>query len=160
MRRLLAFFRVRSGLFQYIQYSLIGLSCAGLDLGVLNLLLYFFPTQQSLMLGVYNTVAYSLAVLNSYIWNSKLTFRHSSKQSSRQVTAFILQAAVSLGISDALFVGGTWILGAFHTMPDWLIHNIAKILSMFISSLSSFFFNKFFVFRKKKDQDGEEDSQS
>ncbi len=143
----------KSGLFQYAQYSVIGLVCAAIDLGVLNLLLYFFPSNNTVTLTLYNTLAYSLAVLNSYIMNSKLTFRKNSSHGQKQITFFIIQALISLAISDLIFAGGTKLLDMLSLMPHWLVHNTAKLVSMFLSSLASFFFNKHFVFRKKTTQD-------
>jgi putative flippase GtrA len=145
----------KSGWFQYIQYSIIGISCAAIDLGVLNLLLYFFPSDSTAMIVFYNSIAYSLAVLNSYLLNSKLTFKSRSQHGKKQIITFIIQALISLAISDLIFAGGTKFLSMFETMPEWLVHNISKLVSMFLSSLGSFFFNKHFVFKKKKEQSQE-----
>lgn len=141
--------KMKKGLIQYFKYSVVGLSCGAIDLGVLNGLLYFFPTRNGVMLAVFNTIAYSLAVLNSYIWNSRFTFQESSNHSYKQFFAFIAQAIISLVISNLVFVGGVALLSMFAFVPRWLINNIAKLTSMFCSSTSSFFFNKFFVFRSK-----------
>lgn len=152
------FSRYKSSILQYAQYCLIGLSCASIDLGIINLLLFVFPTQNNIPLAVYNTIAYSLATLNSYIWNSKFTFRHHAKHSKKQIIGFVIQALVSLGISDLIFVGGTKLLHGMNLTPDWLVHNVAKLTSMFLSSLASFFFNKYLVFRTKKTDSVEKNS--
>lgn len=132
---------------QYFRYCIVGLSCAAIDLGLLNGLLYFFPTERTSLLTLYNSIAYGLAVLNSYIWNSKYTFKE--KKSPKQFMAFIIQALVSLLIANIVFILGLWLLGFVYVLPKWLKTNIAKTVSMFLSSTASFFFNKFIVFRNK-----------
>ena len=140
---------IKKGFIQYFKYASIGLSCAVIDLGVLNGILYFFPTDHRGLLTLYNSVAYGLAVLNSYIWNSRFTFQEGSTHSYKQFLSFILQSLISLVISDAVFVGGIDILKVFFVMPKWIMTNTAKLTSMFLSSVASFFFNKYFVFRTK-----------
>jgi putative flippase GtrA len=125
----------------------VGVSCAVIDLGVLNWLLYFFPTEKPVRLILYNSIAYGLAVLNSYIWNSKYTFK--VKKTPAQFIAFIFQALISLIIANLVFLFGLWLMGFTAYFPKWLETNISKTLSMFLSSTASFFFNKLLVFRKK-----------
>lgn len=139
----------KRGLWEYSKYSMIGLSCAIIDLGVLNGLLYFFPSEKTSTLTFYNTTAYGLAVLNSYVWNSKYTFK--SDKSARQFIVFLTQALASLLIANVVFIYGLKAAGLDPFLPKWAKTNVAKAVSMFLSSTASFFFNKFVVFRKKPD---------
>jgi putative flippase GtrA len=139
--------RSKSSFIEYLKYCVVGVSCAVIDLGALNGLLYLFPTDQPVKLSLYNSIAYGLAVLNSYTWNSKYTFK--VKKTPIQFLAFIFQALISLMIANLVFLSGLWLLGVTVYFPKWLQTNISKILSMFLSSTASFFFNKLFVFRKK-----------
>lgn len=140
----------RMGWVQILKYSIIGLSCSTLDLGILNGLLYFFPTSHRGTLTLYNSIAYGFAVMNSYIWNSRYTFHHKSTHSYKQFISFVIQAITSLIINDVVFVVGIDLLNAWSFMPKWASTNTAKLTSMFCSSFSSFFFNKYFVFRTKR----------
>ncbi|HET6871406.1 MAG TPA: GtrA family protein [Sporolactobacillaceae bacterium] len=137
------------GFIQYIKFGAVGLTSGALDLGSLNLLLFIWPTSNHVLLVIFNTFAYDLAVLNSYIWNSRYTFKEGNSNSHGQKVAFILQAIISLFISDGVLYVGTSLLTTTHWFPKLVVYNIAKLLSMFLSSLASFFFMKFFVFRKK-----------
>lgn len=141
------FKRYKNGIIEYFKYSVIGTSCAVLDLGVLNGLLYFFPTTDTMTLTIYNSTAYTVAVLNSYIWNSKFTFK--VKKNKKQFLAFIIQAIISLFIANIIFITGLWLLHFVAVFPEWVKTNLAKGLSMYLSSLASFFFNKLIVFRKE-----------
>ncbi|HET7627101.1 MAG TPA: GtrA family protein [Bacillales bacterium] len=135
---------------QYGQYSIIGISCGLIDLGSLNLFLVLWPTDDAVLLALFNTIAYGLAVLNSYIWNSRYTFRSGARHSRAQMVYFVLQALLALGVSNLVFILGVWTLEAFEGVPEWMIHNTAKGLSMFCSATTSFFLMKFVVFRKRK----------
>lgn len=142
--------RLLHGLLQYFQYSAIGISCGVIDIGSLNLFLFLWPTDQSLLLTVYNSVAYGLAVLNSYIWNSRLTFRAGTEKGYRQKILFIIQAGVSLLISNVVLLLAVDGLEWLPFLPLWLVHNTAKGISMFCSATASFFFMKFVVFRRRQ----------
>ncbi|HET7577787.1 MAG TPA: GtrA family protein [Bacillales bacterium] len=152
--------RVIKGILQYCQYSVIGASCGLIDIGSLNLFLYLWPTESDALLALFNSIAYGLAVLNSYIWNSRITFRKGARKDYRQVGLFILQALISLVISDLVFVLAIHGFREFSLFPNWMIHNASKGLSMFLSSTSSFFFMKFLVFRRKKESFAEEQQQT
>ncbi|PRO66560.1 GtrA family protein [Alkalicoccus urumqiensis] len=139
------FYPTKRGARQAGKYSIIGISCALLDLGVLNGLLLLYPTQQTLLLGVFNTLAYTAAILNSYYWNTRYTFR--VDKGKRQFAGFLIQALVSLFIANGVFLFGFHVLLPMTGLPLWLDTNIAKGASMLASSTASFFFMKYFVFR-------------
>ncbi|GAE95331.1 conserved membrane protein YngA [Gracilibacillus boraciitolerans JCM 21714] len=136
----------KSGRFQFIQFSIIGASNALIDIGTLNLLLLLFHSNQSTVLLLFNTISYTLAILNSYIWNANITFKRTSEGSTYQRSAFIVQAIVSLVISNVVFIVAHSLFMIME-MPAWWNYNIAKVLAMALSSLASFFMVKFFVFK-------------
>ncbi|MDB5053058.1 MAG: polysaccharide synthesis protein GtrA [Bacilli bacterium] len=138
-------YKKRKGIIQFTQFSLIGILNGTIDLGALNLLLLMWPTQTVMGLFLFNSIAYVLAVLNSYFWNSRLTFRLDVFFSVREKIIFVAQATVSLLISNGVFLLFIYWFGLF-PIPLWIIHNASKGLSMAISSTSSFFFMKYFVF--------------
>ncbi|SDH82756.1 Putative flippase GtrA (transmembrane translocase of bactoprenol-linked glucose) [Alteribacillus persepolensis] len=136
------------GPLQFMQFSVIGLANAGIDIGVLNLLLILFPTDDRGLLALFNTIAYSLAVANSYYWNAHVTFRHSAQGSGRQRLFFILQGIISLGVNNLVFLGAQQLFQVLE-VPRWLRYNTAKGLAMFLSFTASFFMMKFLVFKEK-----------
>ncbi|SES94012.1 Putative flippase GtrA (transmembrane translocase of bactoprenol-linked glucose) [Salinibacillus kushneri] len=136
----------KKGPFQFMQFSVIGIANAAIDIGVLNVLLIFFHTEDQGLLLLYNTIAYTLAIGNSYFWNASITFKRSAEGSHWQRLTFIGQAIVSLGVNNLVFFAGNVLL-AFIGVPNWLRYNIAKGLAMFFSFLASFFMIKYFVFK-------------
>ncbi|QTN00240.1 GtrA family protein [Sediminibacillus dalangtanensis] len=137
---------------QILQFSFIGLANAAIDIGVLNLLLWIWPTEETRMLFILNTIAYFLAILNSYIWNVKYTFSHHARVSTKEIGLFTLQAIVAWVINNVVFIGLSKLLFQFSALPlsSFFVHNIAKGAAMFLSFSTSFLLMKFIVFRKKK----------
>ncbi|WP_142828305.1 GtrA family protein [Planococcus soli] len=136
---------------QTLQFTIIGISNAAVDIGSLNLLLLLHPTDQSGTLTLFNTIAYCLAVGNSYFWNSRITFQRAAKGSPDQRVGFFLQGLFSLLINNGVFLAFN-LLFQFIGMPVWLRHNLAKGLAMFASFSASFFMIKYFVFKDKERQ--------
>ncbi|WP_053218729.1 GtrA family protein [Virgibacillus senegalensis] len=136
---------------QILQFSFIGIANAVIDIGVLNLLLWKWPTEETSMLFIFNTIAYFLAILNSYIWNVKYTFSHHARINTKEISLFSLQAVVAWIINNLVFIGLSKLL-QFSGLPlsSFFVHNIAKGAAMFLSFSTSFLLMKFIVFRKKK----------
>ncbi|WP_254901145.1 GtrA family protein [Tuberibacillus sp. Marseille-P3662] len=135
---------------QYTQFNLIGITNGIIDIASFNLLLWLWPTEQGGLLLLYNSISYFLAVLNSYIWNARFTFRDNVKKGwSKQKIWFVLQAIASLFISNLTFFLGNQLLN-WIGLPKWLVDNVAKGLAMFVSATASFIFMKWIVFRKGK----------
>ncbi|MBN8209675.1 GtrA family protein [Bacillus sp. NTK071] len=134
---------------QVMSFSAIGVMNALVDIGVLNLLMLLFPTDDRIQLIVYNTIAYTLAITNSYFWNAKLTFPSKAIHDRKQVLLFLAQAIIALGISNLVFYGALLIF-EWITFPRYIERNISKGLAMLISSASSFFMMKHLVFPRTK----------
>jgi putative flippase GtrA len=144
------FIHFRQDFLQFARFSLIGAMNGALDLIVLNLLLQLWPQPNVWDLILANSLAYSVAVLNSYVWNARLTFRRESSFNAREKVFFAAQALVSLLISNVVFLLFSYLLG-LSPLPLWLVHNGAKGISMALSSLCSFFFMKIYVFKGKRE---------
>lgn len=136
---------------QFLQFSVIGIANAGIDIGTLNLLLFLFQTEEKGLLILYNTIAYTLAVLNSYFWNASITFKKTAIGNNQQRVKFIVQALVSLGVNNLVFIVSTMLLETLGT-PKWLHYNVAKGLAMFFSFITSFIMIKYYVFKQPRKQ--------
>lgn len=135
-------------MFQFSQFILIGLTNAAVDLGSLNLLLILFPTRLHMLLVLYNTMAYILTILNSYLLNSKITFKKSSDRTLRQKLRYLVTVLICFTISNLVFYVS--LIGAEQIVEKaWVAQNIAKLLSMALSSLASFLLMKYLVFKEK-----------
>jgi putative flippase GtrA len=144
------FIHSRQDVVQFARFSLIGAMNGTLDIIILNLLLQLWQHPNAWELILANSLAYSIAVLNSYIWNARLTFRRESTFNAREKASFAAQALVSLLISNGFFLLFSYLLGQ-SSFPLWVVENGAKGLSMALSSLCSFFFMKVYVFKGKRE---------
>jgi membrane protein DedA with SNARE-associated domain/putative flippase GtrA len=133
---------------KYAQFSLVGISNAMVDLGVLNLLLLIYPTRSPEILVLYNLVALALTNANSYLWNTLWTFRHHTRHDAKQVGAFGLQAAVGIGVSTIVLWLVAHGLVAYANFPPLIGGNVAKLTSMLVGSTTSFVLLQFFIFRR------------
>jgi putative flippase GtrA len=59
----------RADIRQFLRFCIVGTSNAVIDFGVLNLLLWLYPTADAWKTLEYNSVAVLLASTNSFFWN-------------------------------------------------------------------------------------------
>lgn len=122
---------------------------AVVDLGSMNLLLVFFPTKLHALLLLYNSIAYILTMINSYILNSRITFKRNSDRTAKQKLHYIVQVVICFLVSNVVFIGGVFVTeGLFNNA--WIAQNTSKLMSMVLSSLASFYLMKYYVFKKRK----------
>lgn len=141
--------KIKKNVFQFLKFKVIGFSNGAIDLVSLNLMLLIWPTKNNWLLLIFNTAAYILAVTNSYIWNSRYTFKQGTEKGMKQKILFVSQAGASLLINNGAFMLGVHLLSLFISSM-WIVDNGAKEFSMVCSSNASFLFMKFIVFREKK----------
>ena len=142
--------KLKSGGKRFSKFSVVGLSNAAIDIGVLNLFLWLEPTREVSMLVLFNGVALVLANLNSYLWNTLWTFRARAEHDARQIVLFALQALVNIGISNGLFWAPVHPIVANTDVPTYLAGNVAKIISVTVASTVSFFIMRYVVFSRRR----------
>ena len=143
--------KLKKGGIRFSKFTIVGFSNAVVDIGTLNLFLWLASTRDPSVLALYNGVALLLANLNSYVWNTRWTFRGRAKRNDlRQRSLFALQVLVNIAISNGLF----WIMirpVLIHTeVPAYLAGNVAKIISVLIASTIGFFFMRYVVFTRRR----------
>jgi len=129
------------------RFAVVGLLNTLIDFGVLNflILLFSWPTVAA------NTVSFSLAATNSYIFNKFWTFGDFRKNYLSQFPSFFVVALVGLGLSNLLM----WLFvdvvnfqyGAFSSASPWW-YNLVKIASAAVVLIWNFLASKFLIFKK------------
>ena len=142
--------KIKSGGIRFSKFSLVGLSNAVVDIGVLNLFLWLQPTRETLVLVVYNGVALVLANVNSYIGNTMWTFRGRAEHNLRQTALFFLQSIINIGTSTCIFWALIHPLLVDTDIPAYLVGNVAKIISVAVASVISFFLLRYVVFSRRR----------
>ena len=103
------------------------------------------------LLTFYNGVALVLANLNSYLWNTRWTFRGRAKRRDlRQRVLFTLQAIVNISVSNGIFFVLVHPILVYTEVPAYLAGNVAKIISVTVASTLSFFIMRYVVFSRKR----------
>lgn len=134
---------------QYAQFAAVGLLNAAVDLGILNLLLWVWPTTDPVGLTVENSLAVALAITNSYLWNSRWTFRPQADGSLRQMTLFVAQSLLNIAINDLALILTAGQVRQLHLGPAWVSVNLSKGAAMAFASSTSFIIMRLVVFRSK-----------
>ena len=154
-------------LIQLIKFAIVGASNTVVDMivnTVLSFVLNLF-TSGGWIVYFAKAVGYCCGILNSYVLNSRWTFREERRQDRREKLSFVAVNIAVLLISFALIWAfknllhhNDWWSGL--SLPGWL----AKIVSgdLFCSLLATcicipvnFILNKLFVFKAEKQAEGE-----
>jgi putative flippase GtrA len=134
----------------YAKFSVVGLTNVVVDYGMLNLLLLLFPTRNHNYLAAYNLVALVLANTNSYLWNTRWTFRSRARPDHRQKAMFAAQALLNIGVSSVVLWLAARFLFAYTALPSIIVGDLAKILSSVVATTLSFLILRSLVFRDTK----------
>lgn len=135
---------------QFLSFIVVGLSNTTVDLGVFNLIYSLRPTANVNWLLAYNSIAVVLAIVNSYIWNTRWTFQKGARLRGRgawrQRILFVAQSLLNLLVNDVVVLFITPYLMAIHGLPPRLASNAAKGVAMIVASLVSFAAMRFLIF--------------
>ena len=134
----------------YAKFSVVGLTNVVVDYGTLNLLLVLFPTRDPNHLAFYNLVALALANTNSYLWNTRWTFRSRVRRDLRQKAMFALQALLNVVVSSVVLLLAARILFVYAALPSIVVGDLAKVLSSVVATTLSFLILRYVVFRDAK----------
>jgi len=119
-----------------IKFFISGIISASIDFGILFILVHFY----SFNVIIANTISFSFAVINSFLFNKFWTFRNKDKNYSKQFFKFLIVSIIGLILNNLfLFIiikFGVWYL-------------FAKVIVTFIVLFWNFFINKFWTFNEK-----------
>ncbi len=105
---------------QVVRFGMVGVINTAVDLSVLNTLLFLDPGGRSgSRYALFKTLAFLVAVTNSYLLNRRFTFRSERAASSAQMTQYLVVSLVGLlinvGVATAVvsFIPAPLALAAF-----------------------------------------------
>ena len=130
---------------QFLRYCLVGGANTLLDLLVLNVLLWGFPTKNVLILVVYNSVAYSGGAVTSFFLNKYWTFGHKQRTTRREVVRFVIILSLEILYSNGLvWLAGKALQPLITNVTLW--GNTSKLLAVAGSAVLSYTFMRFWTF--------------
>ena len=80
----------KNSFWQVVRFGIVGAGNTAIDVLVLNLLLWRFPTHNVHLLLLYNSLAYISGAFNSYLFNKYWTFRHRRSPTGGELLRFAL----------------------------------------------------------------------
>lgn len=123
---------------QFVKFGLVGISSTIIDWGVFYLL--------NLIFGVYyltaKVLSFSVAVINSFIWNRRWTFRSQNPNHSEEFVKFLIIALIGLSINALIMYLAVSI---FHTRKI-----VGLVFATGITTFWNFLANKFYTFKNSQ----------
>lgn len=144
--------KLRKLIRQLSKFIVIGFMNTAIDFAVLNLLMWWTAIYSGRWIILLNIISFSVAVINSYIWNKFWTFRAKEADEAGEVAKEFSQFAavtlVGLAINTSVvFTITTFISPLFGLSPEiWA--NLAKVAATGFSLIWNFIGYKFIVFKK------------
>jgi putative flippase GtrA len=135
----------KADIWQLLRFCVVGTSNAVIDFGILNLLLWMYPTTDLWTTLGYNSIAVALASTNSFFWNKYWTFQQRNPITIQETYRFVVLAGGTTLMNDTLM----WLLGKVfpNIMASSLIGANALKLTAIIGTMSiSFFGMRLWVF--------------
>jgi len=139
-------FTAWSGIYwQFLRYCLVGGVNTLIDLAILNVLLWRFPTHNPQNLVIYNSVAYTSGAVSSFFLNKYWTFRRKQGPTWREVRRFAISLCLEVLYSNALvWLAGKVLQPLIANTTLW--GNAAKLLAVAGSVVISYAFMRFWIF--------------
>ena len=123
-------------LINIIKFSIVGVSNT-----LLNFVIFILLNNIGINYILASIIAYSITIINSYFWNSRLVFKYDNKNKKSILIKFIILNLIGLSINAVLMATLVGVLA------------IKKIVAMFIVSLLvmciNYILNKIWVFKKE-----------
>jgi putative flippase GtrA len=134
-----------STVWQFLRYCLVGGINTAIDLLVLNILLWRFPTNNVQVLVVYNSFAYTSGAVSSFFLNKYWTFRHKHRTTWWEVMRF-----VAILLFEVLYSNGLVWLAGKALQPvianPTLWGNASKLIAVAVGAVITYIFMRFWTF--------------
>jgi putative flippase GtrA len=130
---------------QFLRYCLVGGVNTAIDLLILNILLWRFPTNNVQVLVVYNSFAYSSGAVSSFFLNKYWTFRLKQRTTWREVIRF-----ATILLFEVLYSNGLVWLAGKALQPvianPTLWGNTSKLVAVAVGAVITYIFMRFWTF--------------
>ena len=137
---------------QFSKFAVVGLLNTAIDFAILNILTLITGITQGGGVFVINTVAFTVATVNSYYFNKHWTFRDQDKKEEKRkflqfIAISVIGAAINGGVVVLITTSVSPIFASLGLADQWWV-NIAKIFATGVSLIWNFVGYKFIVFKK------------
>ena len=138
--------RVWSSTFQqFLRYCLVGGVNTIIDVLMLNILLWRFPTHNVQVLVAYNSVAYSCGAVSSFFLNKYWTFRRTQRPTWRELRRFVISLLLEVLYSNGLvWLAGKALQPLITNITLW--GNASKLVAVVSGAVLSYTLMRFWTF--------------
>lgn len=134
---------------QLSRFVAVGLVNTAIDFGILNLLSFTTGVYSGGGLIALNSIAFLVAVANSYFMNKYWTFGAQDGAKTVEVYKFLSISLIGLGINSSFVYGiTTFIAPPLPQIGPAIWENLAKAVATGVSLIWNFTGYKFFVFKR------------
>ncbi len=137
---------------QFSKFVVIGLMNTAIDFAILNLLMWWIGIYKGSWIILLNALSFSVAVINSYLWNKYWTFRAKEADEAGEVVKEFSQFAavtlIGLAINTSVVFGVTTFVQPLFGLSPEIWANLAKVAATGFSLIWNFIGYKFIVFKK------------
>lgn len=127
----------RRGVRQFVKFGIVGLSSTIIDWGIFYLLNHYMVYYLTA-----KVMSFSVAVINSFIWNRRWTFRSQDPNRNKEFIKFLLISLVGLTINALIMYVAVSVYGTRKI--------VGLIFATGITTSWNFLANKFYTFRKSQ----------
>lgn len=139
---------------QLAKFIVVGALNTLIDLGVLNLLIVLSGVAGGVLFSIFKGISFLVAVINSYFWNARWTFKidgaELSKTKPKQFMQFFIVSAIGLFINVATASIVVNVLGRPERITPEQWANLGAVAAVVISLVWNFLGYKYIVFSEKK----------
>jgi putative flippase GtrA len=132
---------------QLVRFGFVGSLNTLVDVLLLNTLFWLFPTQNPLLLAAWNSLAYGLGAINSFVLNKYWTFGRKQHTTFTELVRFALMTCLGILVNDGFVWGIGKMLAPFIANPT-LWTNVSKILAISGSTTISYLGMRLWVFTR------------
>lgn len=130
---------------EIVLFLAVGILNTAVDFAVLNLLIALTHYHGGPWLLVFNSISFLAAVINSYIWNGRITFRHHERGDAWRFLRFVALNAVGLGINSLTVWFMTPLMDTLFSIV--VAVNVSKVLATVFSLIWNYISIKRWIFR-------------
>jgi putative flippase GtrA len=133
--------------FKMMRFGLVGVFNTGLDLAVLNLLIYLFGVSDPFMFSIYKGISFVCALTSSYFLNKYFTFK--VDQSSKRVFLIFVFFSLIGFIANVILSSFVFYILSFYNdvLSVHLIATISAAVGALLSAILNYFNYSYFVFK-------------
>lgn len=135
-------------LVQFSKFVLVGVINTGIDIGVLNLLMWVSGHDKGVYYSVFKAISFTVAVINSYLMNKFWTFKERQTNNvGSQFTSFFFISLIGFGINVGVASLVVNILPQPNFISGRLWANFGALCATGVALVWNFIGYKVFVFK-------------